>query len=508
MNRKSVINSRRQPNKFYSTPKQGKPETDIDFMKPKTTKFKFLPRLALFACAVFAMFVVTTSVCLAAEAIRKPNFIIIFIDDMGYGDIEPFGSKLNKTPNLNRMAAEGRKMTSFYVGSSVCTPSRAALMTGCYPQRVGLERGSGHIVLFPGDHHGLNPNEITIAETLKSAGYATGCFGKWHLGDQPQFLPTAQGFDTYFGIPYSNDMWPPLKRFQCPDLPILRDTKVVDIVKDMDDQAKLCKRFTDEATEFIRQHKDEPFFVYLPHAFVHGPRQASDPFNKDGYTPEQGQVEEVDWSVGEILKAVRESGIAENTMVIFTSDNGGARGLSNKPLRGGKGSGYEGGHREPTVVWWPGTIPAGTTSDEVATALDLHPTFAKMVGKAMPSDRVIDGKDIAPLLLGEAGAKTPHDRFFYQQGGKLRAVRSGDWKLFVSGELYNLKVDISETTNVATKNPAVVQKLNAMLDEFVKDIADHSRPVGIAKNPRTLVPRPGVEGEEGFLPTLSLQKKK
>lgn len=457
---------------------------------------------------VAAILVVSTSFCVAAETNRKPNFIIIFIDDMGYGDIEPFGSKINKTPNLNRMAAEGRKMTSFYVGSSVCTPSRAALMTGCYPQRVGLERGSSHIVLFPGDHHGLNPDEITIAETLKSAGYATGCFGKWHLGDQPQFLPTAQGFDTYFGIPYSNDMWPPLKRFQCPDLPVLRDTKVVDLVKDMDDQAMLCKRFTDEATKFIRQHKDEPFFVYLPHAFVHGPRQASEAFSKEGYTPEQGQVEEVDWSVGEILKAVRESGIEENTMVIFTSDNGGARGLSNEPLRGGKGSGYEGGHREPTVVWWPGTIPAGSTCDEVTTALDLHPTFAKMAGKAMPSDRVIDGKDIAPLLLGEAGAKTPHDRFFYQQGGKLRAIRSGDWKLFVTGELYNLNADISETTNVAAKNPAVVQKLNSMLNEFVKDIANHSRPVGIAENPRTLVPRPGVEGEEGFLPTLSLQKKK
>lgn len=230
----------------------------------------------------------------------RPNFVVIFIDDMGYGDIEPFGAKRNKTPNLTRMAAEGRKLTSFYVASPVCTPSRAALMTGCYPQRVGLEKGSGHAVLFPGDKHGLHPDEITIAESLKAAGYATGCFGKWHLGDQPEFLPTEQGFDTYYGIPYSNHMWPGLKRWQFPDLPVMRGAKVVDLVKDMDAQATLCRRFTEEAADFIRQHKDERFFVYLPHAFVHGPRRASPRFMKGAKTVEQAQVEEVDWSVGEI----------------------------------------------------------------------------------------------------------------------------------------------------------------------------------------------------------------
>jgi len=458
--------------------------------------------LAVFFCGV------ATGVAEALAQKTKPNFVVIFIDDMGYGDIEPFGSQQNKTPNLTRMAAEGRKLTSFYVASPVCTPSRAALMTGSYPQRVGLEKGSGHIVLFPGDPHGLHPDEITIAETLKKSGYATGCFGKWHLGDQPQFLPTSQGFDTYFGIPYSNDMWPPLKRFQCPDLPLMRDTKVAGLVKDMDDQADLCRQFTEEAIQFIRNNKNRPFFVYLPHAFVHGPRRASPRFMAEGKTVEQAQVEEVDWSVGEVLKTLREEGLARNTLVVFTSDNGPAGGLSAGPLRGKKGSAFEGGHREPTVVWWPGTIPAGTSCDELATAMDLYPTFAGLAGAAIPDDRTIDGKDIAPLLLGAVGAKTPHDRFFYQQGGKLAAVRSGDWKLFLSGELYNLKADLGEKKDVAGTNPEVVKRLRIMLKDFVADIKANSRPVGIAPNSRTLVPRPGIEGEEGYRPTLSLQGKK
>ena len=444
-------------------------------------------------------------IALSIQGADKPNFVLIFIDDMGYGDIGPFGSKINRTPHLDRMAMEGRKLTSFYVASPVCTPSRAALMTGCYPQRVGLERGSGHIVLFPGDHHGLNPKEITIAETLKSAGYVNGCFGKWHLGDQPQFLPTAQGFDTYYGIPYSNDMWPALRRFKCPDLPVLRDTKVVELIKDMDGQATLCKKFTDAATQFIRENKKKPFFVYLPHAFVHGPRKASPKFMAKAKTVEQAQVEEVDWSVGQILKTLREEGLEKNTLVLFTSDNGPAGGLSAGPLRGRKGSAFEGGHREPTIAWWPGTIPAGTASNELTTTMDLHPTFAALAGAKMPTDRVIDGKDIAPIILGNPGAKTPHDRFFYQQGGRLAAVRSGDWKLFVKGQLYNLKDDLAEKKNVALANPEVVKKLRGLLADFQKDLAMNSRPVGLAKNPRTLVPRPGVKGEEGYKPTLSIK---
>jgi len=442
------------------------------------------------------------------QAADPPNIVVIFIDDMGYGDIEPFGSKQNKTPSLSRMAEEGMKLTSFYVASPVCTPSRAALMTGCYPQRVGLEKGPGHIVLFPGDSHGLNPSEITVAEVLKTKGYATGCFGKWHLGDQPQFLPTEQGFDTYYGIPYSNDMWPELKRWPFPDLPILKDNKVVDLVKDMDAQATLCRRFTEEAVEFIRKHKDGPFFVYLPHAFVHWPRKASPRFMAEGKSAEQAQVEEVDWSAGEILDAIRDLGIEKKTLVIFTSDNGAAGGLSSGPLRGRKGSGYEGGHREPTIAWWPGTIPAGSVCNELTATIDLLPTFAKMAGAEVPQDRVIDGKDITPLLLGTDGARTPHDRFFYQQGGKLCAVRSGPWKLFVSGRLYNLETDLAEKTNVAAENPEVVARLRKLLDEFQADLAKNSREVGIAENPRTLVPRPGVKGEEGYRPTLSIRSSK
>jgi len=433
-----------------------------------------------------------------------PNFVVIFIDDMGYGDIGPFGSTINKTPHLDRMAKEGRKLTSFYVTSPVCTPSRASLMTGSYPQRVGLARGSGHAVLFPGDKHGLHPDEVTIAETLKQQGYATGCFGKWHLGDQPQFLPAAQGFDTYYGIPYSNDMWPGLKRWKFPDLPIVRGVEVEELVKDMDDQALLCKKFTEEACSFIRANRDTPFFCYLPHAFVHGPRKATPPFMRKGKSVESAQVEEVDWSVGQVLDTIRELGIEKNTLVLFTSDNGAAGGLSSAPLRGRKGSGYEGGHREPTVVWWPGTIPADTESDEITASIDLHPTFAAMAGGSVPADRVIDGKDISPILLGKPGAKTPHDRFFYQQGGQLSGVRSGDWKLHTNGQLYNLKNDLSEKRNVAKEHPRQVQRLRKMLEAFRADIGAHSRPVGVAENPRTMVPRPGVEGEEGFIPTLDL----
>jgi len=435
----------------------------------------------------------------AKRARKKPNFVVIFIDDMGYGDIEPFGSTINKTPHLNRMAAEGMKLTSFYVAAPVCTPSRAALMTGCYPKRVGLASGSWHCVLFPKDPHGLNPKEITIAKVLKGAGYATGCFGKWHLGDQPEFLPTSHGFDTYFGIPYSNDMWPPLpaaKRWKVfpPPLPVLRDTKVVDIVKDMDDQAQLCKRFTDEAAAFIRKNKDRPFFVYLPHAFVHGPRKARKAFmDKAGGNATRAQIEEVDWSTGQILDTIRKLGLAENTMVIFTSDNGGAGGCVSKPLRGGKGSTWEGGMREPTLAWWPGTIPAKSTCDEIATTMDLLPTFAALGGGKVPGDRVIDGKDIVPLLLGRANAKSPHKAFFYYWRNNLRAVRSGEWKLHTNGQLYNLKKDIGERKNVAKQNPDIVTRLRKYLDQCRADLDDpkNCRPVGKNMSPQYLLPLQG-----------------
>jgi len=442
----------------------------------------------------------------AAETPEKPNFVVIFIDDMGYGDIGPFGSNRNRTPHLDRMADQGMKLTSFYVAAACCTPSRAALMTGCYPSRVGMATGWKHAVLFPGDPKGLNPKEITVAEVLKEAGYATGCFGKWHLGDQPDFLPTRQGVDEYFGIPYSNDMWTGLKRWKFPPLPIVRGQEVVDQVDDMDDQATLCRRFTEEAVKFIHAHRDEPFFVYLPHAFVHGPRKASPKFMEQARSVNQAQVEEVDWSVGQVLDAIRQAGIAAKTFVLFTSDNGPAPGMSSGPLRGAKGSPWEGGVREPTVAWWPGTIPAGSVCDEPVSAMDLLPTFANLAGGAAPQDRIIDGKDIRPLLLGTPGAQSPHDQLFYHQGEQLRAVRSGPWKLFANGELYNLEKDLGERHNVAAEHPAVVTRLKGYMEAFTKDIAENARPAGWVENSRTLLPRPGVAGEAAYAPTLSLKR--
>ena len=333
-----------------------------------------------------------TASAVAAE--RPPNFVVIFVDDMGYGDIEPFGSTINQTPNLSRMAKEGMKLTSFYSAAPLCSPSRAALMTGCYPKRVGLEKGSQHPVIFPGDPIGLHAEEVTLPQMLRSAGYRTGCFGKWHLGDQPEFLPTKRGFDVYAGIPYSNDMWASNPKRDFPKLAIMEQDKVVGEVKTLDDQADMCRHSTDAAVKFIRDSRDKPFFCYVPYAFIHHPRNARPQFTKKTKNPDAasgGVIEEIDWGVGEILKTIRELKLDKNTLVVFTSDNGGARGSVNRPLRGGKGSTWEGGMREPALVWWPGTIPAGTTSDHLCTTMDLLPTFAALVGTGIPNKRTIDG---------------------------------------------------------------------------------------------------------------------
>ncbi|CAZ96829.1 sulfatase family protein [Zobellia galactanivorans] len=438
---------------------------------------------------------------------KVPNIVVIFIDDMGYGDITPFGSTTNYTPNLVKMAKEGMKLTSFYVASPVCTPSRASLMTGCYPQRVGLNWGSDHIVLFPGDPHGLNPKEITIAELLKTKNYVTGCFGKWHLGDQPGFLPLDQGFDEFYGIPYSSDMWIGNKNWKFPDLPVMRGNTIEYLVEDMAGQAKLCSRFTEEAISFIKRNKEKPFFCYIPQAFVHAPRMASPEFMANAKTAEEGQIEEIDWNVGQILETLKDLKLDKSTLVLFTSDNGPAGGLSAGPLRGRKASVYEGGHRVPTIAWWPGRIPSESECDELTGTIDLLPTFAGLAKIDLPNDRVIDGKDIWPLLAGRVGAKTPHDRFFYQQKGNLSAVRSGDWKLLTNGELYNLKEDLAESLDVADENPEVVKKLQRMLRDFDIEISSNKREVGIVEGSRTLVPRPGVVGEDAYLPTLVLMKR-
>lgn len=436
---------------------------------------------------------------LAAD--RPPNFIVIFIDDMGYADIGPFGSTLNRTPNLDRMAREGMRLTSFYSAAPVCTPSRAALMTGCYPIRVGLMYGSWHPVLMPGDEHGLNPDEITIAELLKERGYRTACIGKWHLGDQPPFLPTRHGFDVYFGIPYSNDMIPENvgKNRNFPPLPLMRGEEVVGEVTG---QSAITGNLTTEAVHFIEANRENPFFLYMPHVMVHKPLHAGENFKGKSNNGILGDaIEEIDWSVGEIFNTLKRLDLDEDTLVLFTSDNGPAVGIAD-PLRGKKGSTFEGGMREPCIVRWPGKIPAGTECDEVTSTMDLLPTLARLAGTAAPSDRVIDGYDIWPLLSGQLGAQSAYQAFFYYNKNQLQAVRSGDWKLHLLGDqgkpaLYELGGDISEEHNVIQKHPGITRKLMALLEEARHELGDGTqrigsnvRPVAYVKHPEPLINNP------------------
>ena len=402
-----------------------------------------------------------------AAAPRQPNLIIILTDDQGYGDVGVYGANGFETPNLDRMAREGVRFTSFYA-APVCTPSRAALMTGCYPVRVSL----GYRVLFPYSITGLHPDEITLAESLAGRGYRTACIGKWHLGHHAKFLPTRQGFHSYFGTPYSNDMgnhnYAQIP-FQAPPLPLMSGEEVVE--KDPD-QRYLTRRYTEEAVQFIGENKARPFFLYVAHNMPHAPIAASEAFQGRSALGLYGDViEELDWSVGEVLSAVRKAGIEKDTLVIFTSDNGPAgsaftatgegRG-SAEPLRGRKGSTWEGGLRVPCIMRWPGRIPAGLVCDEMATNMDIFPTAVKLAGGSVPADRRIDGKDIWPLMSGRAGAKSPHRAFFYYQNETLEAVRSDNWKLHVHKPeweadpatrppgplLYDLNEDVGETRNL------------------------------------------------------------
>ncbi len=440
---------------------------------------------------------------------KKPNFIIIFCDDLGYGDLGCFGSKKHRTPNIDRMAAEGMRLTSFYVTSGVCTPSRASLMTGCYPRRVNMHEDSrGEWVLFPVAKKGLNPDEITIAELLKRRGYAMACIGKWHLGDQVEFLPTRQGFDYYYGIPYSNDMGSE-QRSANPPLPLLRNEKVIEAPVN---QNTITQRYTHEAIRFIDANKDRPFFLYLPQTMPHDPHHSSENFRgKSANGPYGDAVEEIDFSTGEILKALKKLNLDGRTLVVFTSDNGASGNYagSNAPLSGNKGSTWEGGMRVPCIARWPGRIPAGKTCDELASTIDLLPTFAGLAGTRPPTDRIIDGKDIRPLLAGEKGAKSPHEAFYYYYRQQLQAVRSGRWKLRLAlkrktgrrkGEpdhappfLYDLTIDIAETKNVADAHPDVVGRLTALAEKAREDLGDinrpgkNQRPAGFVANPKPLI---------------------
>jgi arylsulfatase A len=439
---------------------------------------------------------------LAATA-RPPNFVIIFTDDQGYGDLSCFGATHVDTPIIDQLAKEGARLTSFYVPAAVCTPSRAGLMTGCYPARVDLATGSTFGVLLAGDPKGLNPSEITIAEVLKEQGYATGCFGKWHLGDQPEFLPTRQGFDSFFGIPYSHDIHPFHPRqshFKFPPLPLLDQETVIEEDPDAD---LLTKRITERAVAFIEAKKDQPFFLYVPHPIPHKPLHVSDAFKTDippaiaASIAKEGKgkvdyrardkifrqaIAEIDWSVGQIVDTLKRHKLENDTLVLFFSDNGPAIGKAG-PLKGRKGSTFEGGMREPTVAWWPGRIKPGQTIDELMTSMDLLPTLAKLANSAAPSDRVIDGKDIWSILSGAEGAKSPHEAFFYHKGKTLMAVRSGPWKLHLTPRaLFNLEQDIGENKNVAKAHPEVVSRLRKLADAFAAEIRANVRPAAFVDN--------------------------
>ena len=434
----------------------------------------------------------------------KPNIVILFIDDMGYGDIGPFGNQVNQTPHLDRMAEEGIKFTQFYVANTACTPSRSALLTGTYAHRIGMDGGNGNLVVtFPGDKRGLNPNEITIAEMLRENGYATGCFGKWHLGDQPQFMPLAQGFDTYFGIPYSNDMWPlhtsknPITKRKYEPLPVMSQDQAVAHVEDGVDQSLLAEVFTDKAIAFIKKNQKKPFFCYIPHAHVHKPRYARPEYLKRAEgNVDRAHVEEIDDSTGRILHTLKDLKLDRNTLVIFTSDNGAASGMSSGPLRGGKGGPkYEGHMRVPTLAWWPGTIPAGSISKEIGVTTDLLPSLAKLTVSKVPDDRIIDGKDISDVLLGKKDAQSPHQLHYYENEG----IRRGDWKLVKKGsrsELYDLSKDPGERKDLSRNHPELVKELNRALQKHAASIAANLRPAGFAKRPKPILK------EVGDLPTL------
>ena len=445
---------------------------------------------------------------------ETPNFIVIFCDNLGYGDVGPFGSKLHRTPCLDRMAAEGMRLTDFYATSGVCTPSRASIMTGCYPRRVNMHVDEhGGCVLRAVAQKGLNPDEITIAEVLKRRGYATTCIGKWHLGDQPPFLPTRQGFDSYFGIPYSDDMTAHPKRPGWPPLPLMEGEKVIEAPVDRN---LLTNRYTERAIEFITANRERPFFIYMPQAMPGSTRApfASEAFRgKSANGPWGDSVEELDWSTGQILDALKKLGLDEKTLVIWTNDNGAPRRNppqgSNKPLAGWGYTTAEGGMRVPCIVRWPGKVPAGTTCREVCSTMDLLPTFAKLAGAELPRGPIIDGRDIWPLLSGQPGAKSPHEAFFFYYMEQLQAVRSGKWKLYLplekkwtsfSGKtepsparLFDLEADLGETTNLAEKHPEVVRRLMAYAERAREDMGDlgrpgkNQRPAGMIEKPRPQV---------------------
>lgn len=407
----------------------------------------------------------------------KPNIVIIFCDDLGYGDLTSYGHPTIRTPNLDRMASEGMKFTNFYSGSPACTASRYSLLTGRYPIRSGFGW-----VLVPSSPRGMHPQEITLAEGLKQAGYSTAMFGKWHLGvTKSAYLPLQNGFDEFLGLPYSNDMIPPKWK----DIPLIDGN---DTLEHNPDQTKLTKMYTERAVDFIERKKDEPFFLYVPYAMPHVPLMPGKAFNDSERGKYGDVVEEIDWGVGEIMKTLKAQGLAENTLVFFTSDNGpwiikNERGGSSGLLRDGKGSTWEGGMRVPGIAWWPGTVEAGTIQTQRASTLDLYHTAFSLTGQYAPKDRPVDGRDISNLLNGEA-MEEGEPYFYYGLNNRLMAVRKGAWKLHITTHsqtgkdyfegklplLFNLSIDPSEKYEISEDHPEIVAELQGYLEAHQKQL--------------------------------------
>ena len=444
----------------------------------------------------------------------KPNVIIIFADDLGYGDLGCYGSKINETPTLDKMADEGKKFSNFYVSSPVCSPSRASLMTGCYPQRISFGTFDGLRVLFPGQGIGLSNEEKTVAKTFKESGYSTKIIGKWHCGDQEEFLPTNHGFDSYFGIPYSNDMGRQVKikdyipndsslhkitEWDRPPLPLVRDKEVI---QEQPDQRSIAERYTEDAVKFMRENKETPFFLYLAHMQVHLPLYAAEKFVKESKNGDYGAcVASIDWSTKVIFDELKELGIDENTIVIFTSDNGSRlqnQGGSNGNLRGGKGQTWDGGQRVPCIIRWPGKINEGQQTDALSTTMDFLPSITKLIGGDLPSKK-IDGIEMTDLFFSNENS-SKRDSFLYYNEDELEAIRYKNWKLHFKkedkliNELYDLDSDISEKVNLYSSHKEIVSKLSTLADEFRKSLGDkyldikgeEVRPANRVDNPKPL----------------------